>query len=200
MGAKVGKSFPAGKWATRVAHARDQHLLRSCSKAIQTVISFPGLLVLLYSLPSMHYPAKTLGWRGRTKLFLKKKPNKQNPNLFGFSSLFSGPRVLCSNFGRRGCGFIWHQMHNFLGMMKEGHILTTLCQLVVLWIICLARVTSLCGGNWFKISFKICVVLSSRRRFLSHWRQKCVRDPLQPLLEGMCSGSAFAAVVLFRIR
>lgn len=68
-GAEVGKSFHAGKRATRLAHARDQHLLHSCSKAIQTVISFPGLLVLLYSLPSMHYPAKTLGWRGETNFF-----------------------------------------------------------------------------------------------------------------------------------
>lgn len=58
--------------------------------------------------------------------------------------------------------------------MRASHILTTLCQLVILWIICLARVISRCGGNCFKISFKISVVLSSSR-FLSHWWQKGVR-------------------------
>lgn len=63
----------------RVAHAHDQHLLRSYSKAIQTKISFPGLLVLLYSLPSMHYPAKTLCRRGETNFF--KKQNKPQASL-----------------------------------------------------------------------------------------------------------------------
>lgn len=100
-----------------VAHAHDQHLLHSYSKAIQTIISFPGLLVLLYSLPSMHYPAKTLSRRGETNFFLK---GKTTPILFGFSSLFSGPRVLCSNFRLRGCGFIWHQMHNFWAWWKRA--------------------------------------------------------------------------------
>lgn len=79
VGAKARISFRAGKRATHVAHARDQHLLPSYSKAIQTVISFPGLFVLLYSLPSMHYPAKTLGWRGETNFYLKKKKNKATP-------------------------------------------------------------------------------------------------------------------------
>lgn len=50
------------------------------SEAVQAVTSSPGLLVLLYSLPSMHYPAKTLVWRGEMNLFFK-KTNKQNTSL-----------------------------------------------------------------------------------------------------------------------
>lgn len=49
-GAEVGKSFHAGKWATLVAHARDQHLLHSCSKAIQTnFFSWPVSVALQFT-------------------------------------------------------------------------------------------------------------------------------------------------------
>lgn len=103
--------------------------------------------------------------------FLKKA--KQTPNLFGFSSLFSGPRVLCSNFRCRGCGFIWHQMHNFWARWKRA----TFWQLCACSLYCelFAWQEEFLFVEATDLRFLLkSVVLSSRHRVLSHWWQKCV--------------------------